>query len=56
MDCRLPRHPSPVQAIGQVIADANAQLAAINARSNWAAQLTAAHQRRNQEEPQCDQM
>lgn len=53
MDCRLPRHPSPAQAIGQVIADANAQLAAINASSQtWAAQLTAAHQRRNQEQAQ----
>ena len=50
MDCRLPRHPSPVQAIGQVIADAAAQLAAINARSNWAEHLTAAHQRRKEQE------
>lgn len=50
MDCRLPRHPSPVQAIGQVIADATAQLASINARSDWAAQLTAAHQRRKEQD------
>ena len=50
MDCRLPRHPSPVHAIGEVLADATAQLAVINARSNWAEQLTAAHQRRKEQE------
>lgn len=45
-----PRHPDPVQAIGEVLAQAAAELAAINARSNWAAQLTAAHQRRKEQE------
>ena len=52
MDCRLPRHPSPVHAIGEVLADATAKLAAINARR----QAWAAHQRRNQEQEQCDQI
>lgn len=47
-----PRHPDPVQAFGEVLAQAAAELAAINASSNWAAQLTAAHQRRNQEQEQ----
>lgn len=46
-----PRHPDPAQAFGEVLAEATAELAAINARSQtWAAQLTAAHQRRKEQE------
>ena len=42
-----PRHPDPVQAIGEVLAE----FAAINARSQtWAEQLTAAHARRKEQE------
>ena len=50
MGCRRPRHPSPVPALGEVLADAAAQLAVINARSHGAEQLTAAHQRRKEQE------
>lgn len=39
----VPRISDPAKAIGEVLANATAQLQEINARTNWAARLMDAH-------------